>query len=123
MRTPGNILLVAVFSLSILLGMAAVPPKAEAMCAYSDDWWYSVTLDCGWACWNHWQVPENSHRCRPGKGGKVTVEFPENLKCVVKVDAHGWVDMTTSNTGASVEYKVQSHHHDGSVHHTCYRFQ
>ena len=83
-----------------------------------------MDFDCGAFCHNVWTIPPSGHKCRPGKGGKVTVRVMDRNdrdqidddNCQVKVDKHGWV--TVYQDGKKVT--VKSKHKGGLVREECH---
>ena len=79
--------------------------SASAMCAYnSTNVEIRVEFDCGWFCGNRWDMQPNSHDCRPNKSGHFLADFfiageGQAARVNLKVDAHGWVEMTLSSDG------------------------
>ncbi|PKN34443.1 MAG: hypothetical protein CVU61_07990 [Deltaproteobacteria bacterium HGW-Deltaproteobacteria-19] len=94
--------------MAIVAGIGLMPRVGEASCFYNKVTGqpkgnFKVEFECGLFCWNTWDLWPGEHKCRPGKGGHVTInrksQFCDRGLSVAK---HGWVEVTVSGRKALV---------------------
>ncbi len=111
-----------VLGLILLFGLGILS-SAWASCVYNKTGkTIKAYLDCPGACSNVWYINSNDDKCRPGKGGEITITIVHSNgiglaanPCDVKVDAHGWVTVNQSGD----KFTIKSKHKDGSIRGSC----